>query len=90
MNTVHTVFVFVTVFLVICMFIVMSPIMYRRTYYLAEISVSSQEVNNEKKKIFEIVHKSNQENYWQIENSCPEKAYRFAKGIRDSVNIIIG
>ena len=90
MNTVQTAIVFVTVFLVLCMFVVMSPLMYKRTYYLAEISVSSQGENNEKKKLFEVIAKSNRDNYWNIENSCPEKAYRLAKGIRDSVNIIIG
>ncbi|MBR2750219.1 MAG: hypothetical protein IKD90_03705 [Clostridiales bacterium] len=90
MNTVQTAIVFVVVFLVLCMFIVMSPLMYKRTFYLAEISVSSQDKNNEKKRIFEVVPKTNKDNYWNIENSCPEKAYRFAKGLHDSVNIIIG
>lgn len=90
MNTVHTVIVFVCVFLVICMFIVMSPLMYKRSYYLAEISVMAQDRNNQKNRLFEVVTQSNRDNFWVIENSCPEKAYRLAKGVHDSVNIIIG
>lgn len=90
MNTVQHMIVFTTVFFLLCAFVLLNPIMYRRTRDLAGISIESQESNNKKTKIFEMVSKKNELYDIQIENGCPEKAYRFGKGIQDSLKIIIG
>ncbi|MBR3058426.1 MAG: hypothetical protein IKG93_10730 [Clostridiales bacterium] len=89
MNTIQSMFAFVAVFLTLCMFVVVSPLMYRRTYYLADISISSLEKSNKKDKIFEFVPHNNIENHWTIETGSPEKAYRLARGLHDSVKIIL-
>ena len=90
MNTIQHLIVFTTVLLLLCGFVLLNPVMYDRTQKLAKISIDSQQTNNEKTKIFEVVRKENSHYDFNIENGCPEKAYRFGKGIRDSIKIIIG
>lgn len=90
MHTVQASIVFSIVFAVICGIISMNPIMYARTSEIAELSVSCQQENNQKDEMFEVTTKTSSNNTWDVEMSCPEKAYRFSKGIRDSVSILMG
>ncbi len=90
MNTVQNMIVFATVFLLLCGCVLLNPVMYGRTHKLAMISIDSQHTNNDKTKIFEVVRKENSLYSITVENGCPEKAYRFGKGIRDSLKIVIG
>ena len=89
MHTLQTTFVFSAVLLVLCCLISSNPVFYARTQELARLSVSCQNENNRKDSIFEIREKSGDENHWDVEISCPEKAYRLGKGIRDSLDILI-
>ncbi len=90
MHTTQTAIVFSLVFLVICGILSMNPLMYGRTYEIARLSVSCQNDSNEKNSIFEVKIKDSTNNHWTIEVSCPEKAYRLGKSIRDSVKILMG
>ncbi len=89
MHTLQTTFVFSVVLVVLCWLISSNPVFYARTSELARLSVACQNENNRKKSIFEIREESGEENNWDIEISCPEKAYRLGKGIRDSLDILI-
>lgn len=90
MHTVQASIVFSVVFAVICGIISMNPIMYARTHEIASLSVSCQKDSNRKDEMFEVSRKTSNNNTWDVEMSCPEKAYRFSKGIRDSVRILVG
>ncbi len=90
MNTLQAALAFTAVFITICAVILLNPVMYARTDTMARLSVESQDDNNEKKDIFEIRTRKKDPQKWEIAVSCPEKAYRLGKGIRDSISIMIG
>ncbi|MBR5041473.1 MAG: hypothetical protein IKX68_10165 [Clostridiales bacterium] len=90
MHTIQASIVFSIVFAVICGILAMNPIMYARTEEIAGLSVSCQKDSNHKDDMFKVKAKTSNNNSWDVEFSCPEKAYRFSKGIRDSVRILIG
>ena len=90
MHTIQTALVFSVVFSLLCAVISLSPSMYFRTHELAEASVKCQEENNAKDAIFKVLRRGSAEVKWEIEVSCPEKAYRLGKGVRDSLNILFG
>lgn len=90
MHTTQAAIVFSLVLTVICAVLSLSPSMYFRTQELAEVSVICQEENNTKDAIFKVLYKGTAEVKWEIEVSCPEKAYRLGKGVRDSLNILFG
>ncbi|MBP5493124.1 MAG: hypothetical protein J6Y08_09785 [Clostridiales bacterium] len=90
MHTVECAAVFSLVFAVLCSIVSMNPVMYLKTHDLAELSVHCQDSCNKKTRIFEVFEKQNQTDVWKVENSCPEKAYRLSKGVRDSFGIMLG
>lgn len=89
MHTIQTSIVFSLVFAVLCGIISMNPIMYSRTHEIARLSVSCQYDGNKKDSIFTVKTKHGRNNTWEVELSCPEKAYRLGKSIRDSVRILM-
>ena len=89
MHTIQTTIVFSVLLIILCGFLAINPSMYARTDELARLSVSCQKENNEKKAIFEIRTKRGKKHERNVEISCPEKAYRLGKGVRDSLDLII-
>jgi len=87
MHTIQTALCFSLVFTVLCGLLSMTPGMYERTRELAGLSVACQEEENTKDAIFEIKVKESGKTSWKIQISCPEKAYRLGKGVRDSLKI---
>ena len=90
MNTLQAALAFTAVFLSICAVILLNPSMYARTETMARLSVESQHESNKKRNIFEIRTQKKESQEWEIAVSCPEKAYRLGKGVRDSLSIMIG
>lgn len=90
MHTIQTTIVFSLVFAVLCGIFAMNPIMYARTHEIARLSVSCQHDSNQKDSIFTVKTINGRNNRWDVEMSCPEKAYRLGKSIRDSVRILMG
>ena len=89
MHTTQAAIVFSIVFAVLCGIISMNPIMYARTQEIARLSVSCQKDGNRKDDMFEVKTKNGPNQSWEVEISCPEKAYRFGKSIRDSIRILM-
>ena len=89
MHTIQTSLVFSVVLIVLCALFSANPGMYARTQDLAQLSVTCQDENNNKKSIFEVRTKRGSGNRWDIEIGCPEKAYRLGKGLRDSLDLLI-
>lgn len=89
MHTIQTSIVFSTVFFFICACIMLGPKMYARTACIASLSADAQDESNDKSGIFEMRRIQAESNDWEIEISCPEKAYRVSKGVRDSLDIIL-
>ena len=90
MNTLQAALAFTAVFISICAVIILNPCMYARTETMARLSVASQNENNMKRDIFEIRTQKKDSQKWEIAVSCPEKAYRLGKGVRDSISIMVG
>jgi hypothetical protein len=90
MHTTQTAVVFSIVFTVLCMALCLCPTVYLRTQEIASLSVTCQEDSNEKSSVFAVIMESSENNDWSVEMSCPEKAYRFGKGVRDSLRILLG
>ena len=90
MHTTQTAIVFSIVFAVLCGIISLNPIMYARTHEIAKLSVHCQYDSNQKDSIFKVEAKNSKNIRWEVEMSCPEKAYRLGKSIRDSVRILMG
>ena len=90
MHTIQASLVFSVVLMVLCGLVSANPGMYSRTQDLAQLSVICQNENNDKKSIFEVRTKRSSGNRWDIEIGCPEKAYRLGKGLRDSLDLLIG
>lgn len=89
MHTIQTAIVFSTVLACICASIMLGPRLYSRTSSIACASVKCQTDSNHKNSIFELRSFLLNEMSYEIEVSCPDKAYRLGKGIRDSLEIII-
>ncbi|MBR5973845.1 MAG: hypothetical protein IK020_01545 [Clostridiales bacterium] len=89
MHTIQTSMVFTVVMVVLCGIIVANPGYYVRTQELARLSVICQNEGNTKRSIFELRNQQKDRYSWDIEISCPEKAYRLGKGLRDSLDILI-
>ena len=90
MHTTQTAIVFSIVFAVLCGILSLCPAVYSRTHELSVLSVSCQEEENNKTSIYKVSSIQSDNNVWSIASGCPEKAYRFSRGVRDSVNILIG
>ena len=76
MHTTQTAIVFSIVFAVLCGIISLNPIMYARTHEIARLSVNCQYDSNQKDSIFKVEAKNSKNIRWEVEMSCPEKAYR--------------
>ncbi len=90
MHTTQTAIVFSLVFAVLCSVLTLCPAMYVRTEELSVLSVECQDEDNNKKTIYSVSTMQSDNNDWPVAKSCPEKAYRFSRGIRDSVRILMG
>lgn len=88
MHTIQTSIVFSTVLFFICACIALGPKLYGRTTCIAKLSVQAQDESNSKDAIYELREIAAHMNEWELEISCPEKAYRLSKGIHDSLSII--
>lgn len=90
MHTIQTAIVFSTVLFFLCACVSAGPKIYARTACISELSVTAQNIANQKDSIFEVRSLINSVRNWEIEVSCPEKAYRLGKGVRDSLSIVLG
>ena len=90
MHTIQTAIVFSVVFTVLCLTLSMCPTVYLRTQEIASLSVNCQDEDNKKNTVFKVQRKTSGNNSWDVEMSCPEKAYRFGRGVRDSLRIVLG
>lgn len=90
MHTTQTAIVFSLVFAVLCAVLSLCPTIYSRTEEISVLSVSCQDEDNDKKVIYSVSTRQSDNNDWQVAESCPEKAYRFSRGVRDSVRILMG
>ena len=90
MHTTSTAIVFSLVFAVLCTVLSLCPAVYFRTREIAALSVVCQDEDNRKSAIYSVRSRYSENNDWKVAESCPEKAYRFSRGVRDSVKILIG
>ena len=89
MHTTQTAIVFTIVFSILCVTLSMCPVVYSRTHEIASLSVECQEEDNREGAIYHVRSKRSENNQWDVLMSCPEKAYRFGKGVRDSLRILL-
>ena len=90
MHTTSTAIVFSLVFAVLCTVLSLCPVVYLRSQEISALSVVCQAEDNCTSSIYSVHFQNSENNDWNVAESCPEKAYRFSRGVRDSVKILIG